>query len=74
MKQVFDEKEFDDQPIKCPKCGWEGTGYQAIIIDLYGLTDIQEVHCPKCDAYLGGLKRADRPGGESADPISFQLG
>jgi hypothetical protein len=74
MKPVFNEREFDDQTLQCTHCQWQGKGSDAVIIDLYGITDYQEVHCPSCDAFLGNLKKSDSSGGETAGPISFQTG
>src|SRR5256885_514530 len=55
MPEVFSSIGFDDLQLKCNKCGWQGTGTDAVIIDLYGITKSQEVHCPNCDNHLGDL-------------------
>ena len=59
MQKVYNERGFDEEVISCGRCGWEGSGYDANIIDLYGLSRVKEVHCPKCDSYLGGVQNAD---------------
>jgi hypothetical protein len=59
MQKVYNERGFDDEVIICGRCGWEGSGYNVNIIDLYGLSKIKEVHCPNCDSYLGGVQNAD---------------
>ena len=59
MQKVYNERGFDDEIISCSRCGWEGSGYDANIIDLYGLTKVKEVHCPNCDSYLGGVQNAE---------------
>ena len=74
MPVIFHENTFDDQPLSCDKCEWKGKGSDAVIIDFYGIVPDKEVHCPECDRKLGILKRSDRPPGESANDLSFQLG
>lgn len=74
MPIEFQEDSFDDQTINCQKCNWTGKGSDAIIIDFYGVVSDKEVHCPKCDKRLGILKKGNRPPGESATDLSFQLG
>lgn len=74
MKEVYNDKEFPESDLRCPKCNWEGKGRDALIIDLYGVAEVKEVHCPKCDKYLAGLKKSDRSEGESPDQTSFQIG
>lgn len=67
MKEVYDDIRFDERELKCPNCGWEGKGSEAIIIDLYGLAKVKEVHCPSCDTYIAGLrskKDSGPPGSE----------
>ncbi len=59
MQKVYNERGFDDEVISCNRCGWEGSGYDVNIVDLYGLTRIKEIHCPRCDSYLGGVQNAD---------------
>ena len=71
MEKVFNERDFEDQTLQCSKCQWQGRGSEAIIIDLYGLTEFQEVHCPSCDTFLGNLKKSDAAGGKNADPMNF---
>ena len=71
MKRIFNAREFDDQTLQCTHCQWQGIGRDAIIIDLYGITDYQEVHCPSCDAFLGNLKKSDLPSGGTDNPISL---
>ena len=74
MATIFYENTFDEQPVSCSKCNWKGNGSDTVIIDFYGVVPDKEVHCPKCDSTLGILKKADRPPGESANDLSFQLG
>ena len=59
MQKVYNERGFDDEVISCGRCGWEGSGYDVNIVDLYGLSKIKEIHCPTCDSYLGGVQNAD---------------
>ena len=59
MQKVYNERGFDDEVINCGRCGWEGSGYDVNIVDLYGLSKIKEIHCPNCDSYLGGVQNAD---------------
>ena len=74
MTVEFNDKNFEEQAVSCPKCHWKGTGADAIIIDFYGVVPDKEVHCPKCDTRLGILKKSDTPPGESATDLSIQLG
>jgi len=59
---------FGEQKITCSNCGWTGTGSEAIIIDLYGIGDVQQVNCPDCDNNLGSLPRTDSPKGAPQTP------
>ena len=62
MKEVYYDTEFDEQSLECPTCSWKGKGYDTNVIDLYGVSDVKEIHCPNCDQYLGGIKsRGDNP-------------
>ena len=54
---IYDPGNFDKQKITCSNCGWTGTGSEAIIIDLYGIGDAQQIKCPDCDSNLGSLPR-----------------
>lgn len=81
MQRVYNERGFDEEDIRCGRCGWEGSGYDANIIDLYGLSRVKEVHCPKCDSYLGGVQNADtrildrnERRFNSSDPLGNQFG
>lgn len=59
MQKVYNERGFDDEIIRCGRCGWEGSGYDVNIVDLYGISKVKEIHCPSCDSYLGGVQNAD---------------
>lgn len=62
MQEMYYEAEFDEQSLECPKCNWKGKGSDANVIDLYGVAEVKEIHCPECDTYLGGVKsRSDNP-------------
>ena len=74
MPIQFQEDNFDDQPIHCTKCDWQGKGSETNIIDFYGVVSDKEIHCPQCDKRLGILKKGNRPPGESATDLSFQIG
>lgn len=74
MSVTFDGKNFREQTITCPNCGWSGKGADVHIIDLYGLSKMKEVHCPDCDYSLGSLNEDSGPPGESPDPLSYQIG
>ena len=74
MQEEFNQKSFDAQSLDCPKCQWQGKGSDAIVIDLYGVSSVNEVHCPQCDEKLGNLKKEDDAPGESASDLSFQFG
>lgn len=70
MRKVYSEGEFYDETILCDRCGWEGSGYDVNIVDLYGLAKVKEVHCPKCDTHLAGIEKTvyNR---SSADKVQF---
>jgi hypothetical protein len=74
MKKVYKENTLDTIDITCDACKWKGKGSEANIIDLYGLTKYQELHCPDCDAFLANVDPDGGASGESADPLSFQTG
>ena len=74
MQRVFDETNFDQQTLRCDECKWQGKGFEAVVIDLYGVVKDKDVHCPTCDAKLGTLKTTGHTPGESASDLSFQLG
>ena len=57
MQKVYNERGFDEEVIRCGRCGWEGSGYDANIIDLYGLSRVKEVHC----GIQTGLKGKQKP-------------
>jgi hypothetical protein len=56
---IYDPINFDEQKITCSNCGWTGAGSEAIIIDLYGIGDAQQVKCLACDNNLGSLPGRD---------------
>jgi hypothetical protein len=56
-ERVFDKRTFDKEQLTCPKCGWNGPGAKATVIDFYGIGKMQQVTCPECDEYLGNLSR-----------------
>lgn len=80
MQRLYNEREFLDEVIHCSKCGWEGSGYDVNIIDFYGLAKVKEVHCPRCDSFLGGIEKAagQRPRRTErypgTDPLTNQFG
>ena len=55
MKPVYSDIELEDQLLKCDNCGWQGKGDDARIVDFYGVSKTQEIHCPNCDEYLANL-------------------
>ncbi|HEY1022162.1 MAG TPA: hypothetical protein VGE06_07600 [Flavisolibacter sp.] len=76
MLPQFQQSTFESQPVQCKKCGWSGTGAEALLIDFYGVTDNQEIYCPECDKKIGTVVKDNRsdPPGESATDLSFQIG
>lgn len=74
MLPEYHSNDFDDQNLTCSNCGWKGKGSDAVIIDFFGITKNQEVHCPECDEKIGILVTDDDLPGESADDLSFQTG
>lgn len=80
MEKVFNAREFHEEVVRCSKCGWEGSGSDVNIIDFYGLAKVKEVHCPRCDTYLGGIRNVENRREErnaryyGGDPLSNQFG
>lgn len=70
----YPDKDFEEKALACSKCGWKGKGYDAVVIDFYGVTDNKEVHCPKCDTTISLLQKGEDPPGESATDLSYQFG
>ena len=75
MLPTYHENTFDEEQISCKKCSWIGKGIDAITIDFYGVTNVKDVNCPKCDKKIGQVEinKGGTPG-ESATDLSFQLG
>lgn len=73
-KNIFDPLVFYEEKLTCPQCNWNGRGDEAILIDLYGLTNTREVRCPNCDALLGILPVEKNNLGDSGDQLGFQIG
>lgn len=69
MRKVYTEVEFYEETILCDRCGWEGSGYDVNIVDLYGLAKVKEVHCPNCDTHLAGIERVNKR--NTANPERF---
>ena len=65
---------FTTPSITCPNCGWQGTGSETIIIDMYGIGDVRQVNCPNCDSFLGSLPREKETKPETPDELSDQIG
>lgn len=74
MLPVYQEKEFYDTNLACPKCDWKGLGYDAVVIDFFGVSNQHEIHCPECDNKIGIMQKNEGPPGESATDLSFQMG
>ena len=76
MVTEFRQKDFDEQSLHCTKCQWKGKGTDANVIDLYGVSNSKEVHCPECDSKIAVVVREDddETPGESATDLSFQIG
>lgn len=70
----YHERNFDEQELNCPNCHWKGKGYEAVIVDFFGVVKNQEVHCPNCDEKLAILIKDGGTPGESATDLSFQTG
>jgi hypothetical protein len=74
MEAEYHQKNFDEQVLSCNNCHWKGKGSETILIDFYGITKTNEIHCPRCDEKLGILIKEDEPPGESPTDLSFQIG
>lgn len=75
MTPEYRETNFEEQDLTCPHCHWKGKGYDAVVIDFFGVSNTNEVHCPNCDETIGVIKR-DEGGapGESVSDLGFQTG
>jgi hypothetical protein len=71
---VYELKAFYTQSITCDSCGWNGTGADTIIIDMYGIGDTRQVNCPNCDNFLGNLPKVTAADGEQPDELGEQIG
>ena len=71
--KIYDQRTFDDEPLKCPHCGWNGIGSEAHIAGFYGLSKFKEVLCPNCNEYLGNLSR-DHSYGQGGSGLDSQIG
>lgn len=67
-ERVFDQRNFDDELLQCPKCGWSGSGSEAHIADFYGIGRFKQVSCPNCQEYLGNLSRDNSFGRGGNEP------
>ena len=74
MLPSYHDNEFDEKTLTCSKCGWNGQGHEAVVLSFYGVTDNKEAICPRCDNKVAIVQKSDRPPGESANDLSFQLG
>jgi hypothetical protein len=75
MTPEYRENNFEEQDLVCPHCHWKGKGYDAVVIDFFGVSKTNDVHCPKCDKTIGIIKKDDGSApGESANDLSFQTG
>jgi hypothetical protein len=72
---IYNTAEFYEQSLTCSHCGWIGTGADTIIIDMYGVGEVQQVNCPDCDNNLGGLPKVS-PAAHSSldDELGEQIG
>jgi DNA-directed RNA polymerase subunit RPC12/RpoP len=70
-EKIYAQNSFDDEHIKCPHCGWDGTGAETYVAGFYGISKYKEVLCPKCNEYLGNLSR-ERTFGD--DRLDSQIG
>ena len=62
-EHIFDQRTFDDQSLKCIKCGWSGKGSEATINEEFGPGKFKQVTCPQCDEPMGKLSK-DKSFGE----------
>ena len=73
MATLYKYTGFEDQDLSCSNCGWNGKGKDAVIVDLFGVSKNQEVHCPNCDHYIAELQvpvKNDVP----PDELGFEIG
>lgn len=73
MVPEYSSTTFEEQDLHCANCNWQGKGYNAVVIDFFGVTKSKEVHCPECDKTIGIVTTdgGDTPGESTNDP-SFQ--
>ncbi|WP_121354670.1 hypothetical protein [Flavisolibacter nicotianae] len=73
MLPEYKESTFEEQDLHCPNCQWKGKGYDAVVIDFFGVVGNKEVHCPNCDETIGIiLKDEHESPGESTDDVNIQ--
>jgi len=66
-EKIYNQRTFDEEHIKCPHCGWDGTGADTYVAGFYGISKYKEVLCPKCNEYLGNLSREHSFGDDRLD-------
>jgi hypothetical protein len=72
--RVYSEREFENESLQCPRCGWSGKGEDAHVVDFYGISRVMEAHCPGCDKQLGNIRRPERSGrSRPGGPESFDI-
>ena len=71
--ELFDPLKFDGQPLRCTRCGWQGRGDEAIVLDFYGVTAVKQVQCPKCDEVLGNVP-TDPDISQTGDSTGLSMG
>ena len=65
----YNNANFEEQDLRCSNCNWQGKGYDAVVIDFFGVTKSKEVHCPECDETIGTITtEGGTPGGSADDP------
>jgi hypothetical protein len=74
MVPEFSNRDFEEQDLQCGNCNWQGKGYDANVIDFFGVSKSKEVHCPNCDVTIGIVTKTGGTPGESANGLSFQTG
>lgn len=73
MLPAYIQSTFEEQDLSCPNCQWKGKGYDAVVIDFFGVVTNKEVHCPNCDETIGIVTKGDdESADESANGISVQ--
>ena len=60
MYTFVEDNDYQEEPMYCLSCGWEGLGDQLKKSEVFPVIEIIEVYCPCCSRYMGQYKALDK--------------